>query len=707
MAKVALVAHEVQTVLEGQGGGVAAFVTHFARLLRDAGEEVTLILTRQETFPVRVDEKWRRRYAEWGIELIELHSVERDPKNWCETWAAKLSEQLAPYLYDFDIAYFQDWANVAFHAARLKKMGLASRPGGTLDRMPVLVTVLHGPSGWIRTGNQQYPEIPGDMHLDYIERYSAEHSDLVVSPSRYLKNWADENGWRFGNEPQVLGLPYIPPPRVDATRPLASTTRIVFFGRMQTRKGVALFVAALRMLFRLDPSALLGVSSIVFLGGEQEAGTFARVRSELAETGIAVSHVGNFDSVQAAEYLTLHASDSLVVVPSPAENFPYAVIETSSIPGINLLCSRGGGIAEVFDGGNAEHMFEPYPLGLAKKIAERLRDPSRSETLLAYDADAANARWLRFHREALQIPTKEAAAKPGATVDVCIPYYNKAATLPQLLQSLERQTSQQFGVIAVNDGSTEEATAVFNALAEKYKERGWKFVSQENAFVDAARNRAASLSSADYLLFVDADDILAPNAIESMLRAITFSGDDCVVAGGLLFDSDDSPCDAETGELSAPALATYMPLGPDLACALVDPMVLGTSMIVVRRAAFEAIDGYRTVRGAAHEDWELQIRLVQAGFSVDVLPEFLLYFRKTQAGLSVTSDAYEAMRRLLDTYEASLTTVGLRGLATNVIALQKRCEKLEVALKTVQDSRTRLLNGLAKEMLRRKGMPTR
>jgi glycosyltransferase involved in cell wall biosynthesis len=103
--------------------------------------------------------------------------------------------------------------------------------------------------------------------------------------------------------------------------------------------------------------------------------------------------MGNFASVQAAEYLTQHATDSLVVVPSPAENFPYAVIETSSIPGINLLCSRGGGIAEVFNGGNADHMFKPYPLGLARKMVERLRNPSRAETLAAYDAKAATARW--------------------------------------------------------------------------------------------------------------------------------------------------------------------------------------------------------------------------------------------------------------------------------------------------------------------------
>jgi glycosyltransferase involved in cell wall biosynthesis len=150
----------------------------------------------------------------------------------------------------------------------------------------------------------------------------------------------------------------------------------------------------------------------------------------------------------------------------------------------------------------------------------------------------------------------------------------------------------------VNDGSNEVAASAFNGLVEKYRDRGWSFITRENSFVGAARNRATASSTADYLLFVDADDIVAPNTLENMLPAITFSGDDCLVAGGLLFDSDDPPCDFETGKLSAPILATYMPLGPAPVCALVDPMVLGTSMIMVRQTAFQAIDGYRTVRGA-------------------------------------------------------------------------------------------------------------
>lgn len=690
MSKVALVSHDVQTI-RGRAGGVGAFVTHFARLLRDSGDEVTIILTRQETFPVEIDESWRRKFADWGIEILEFHNAEPSPDRWSQPWADRLSELVAPRLADFDIAYFQDWANVAFRTARLKRFSAA--------RMPVLVTVLHGPSAWVRMGNQRQPEVPEDLDLNYIERYSARHSDFVVSPSRYMATWLRTHGWDFGPEPLVLGLPMLVPERPisPASVPSGETRRLVFFGRLETRKGFSLFVSALRLLFEQTPSALQGVGEIILLGEEQEAGSVEKVRRELAALDIPILHQGSFNSDEAQAYLAQHTADSLVVVPSPAENFPYAVIEACSIPGINLLCSNGGGVPEVLDGRGTDHLFAPYPASLAAKLRERLADPSLAAGLPVYDAAAANARWLEFHRQALRRATPPAAIKAPATVDVCIPYFNKATYFPHLLTALENQTRGDFGLIAVDDGSEAAQKATFDQLRARYGERGWTFVTQTNSFVDAARNRAASLSKADYLFFIDADDIPAPHAIERMLEAITLSGDDCLVAGGLMV-GDEVPLDLDT----APILARYLPLGPDLVSGLVNPMVLGPSMILIRRSAFEAIGGYRTVHGAAHEDWELQIRLLMAGFRVDVLPEYLLYFRKTASGLSLTSSEYAAKQRLIDTYEVELAKVGLHGMAATLIALLKRREELELALRERMTADTRRLHGLVGEMLRRR-----
>lgn len=162
VARVAIVSHDVQPVLNGRAGGVGAFVTHLATLLRRHGDSVTIILTRQEVVPVRVDEPWCRRYEELGIGLIEVHSPPPSPERWSDAWPLRLSEVVTPLLDGFDIAYFQDWANVAFQAARINRFRTPARP--------VLVTVLHGPSAWVRRNNRQYPSLPEDLHVEYIER---------------------------------------------------------------------------------------------------------------------------------------------------------------------------------------------------------------------------------------------------------------------------------------------------------------------------------------------------------------------------------------------------------------------------------------------------------------------------------------------------------------------------------------------------------
>lgn len=674
--------HDVQAI-RGRAGGVGSFVTHWAELLRDRGDEVTIVLVRQETEPVRVDESWRRRYRERGIGLLEIHNAPPSPWRWSDAWPARLSERVAPHLAGFDAVYLQDWANPAFFAARAARFRAGPRPA--------LVTVLHGPSGWIRVANGRHPRIPEDLHVDLVERYAARHSDAVIAPSRYIVEWARRSGFRFREEPRVLGLPYrpgkTPPPPV---RPAGPPRRLVFFGRLEPRKGLALLADALRRI----PDALAGLEEIVLLGDEDAPGDAARARTALAGLGVPVVHRAGLDREAAGAWLAAHADHALAVVASPVENLPYAVIEASLVPGLNVLASRGGGIPEIFGGGGHAQLFEPTPHGLAAKLRERLRAPLPPEQLAAYDFEAANARWLAFHREILERgPARpKAPGRRRPSVDVCIPYYDQPRFLPQLLRALEAQTEPDLGVVAVDDGSRDPAArAVFDAMARRYRGRGWTFVRQPHAFVDAARNRAARHARADWLLFVDADDLPLPHAAARLLDAARLSGDDCFVAGGCLFE----------GEAPTAVQARYLALGPDLVTGLVDPVVFGPSMFLVRRAALEAVGGFRERPGAAHEDWELVARLLLAGFACDAVPEVLFHFRRQEGGLSRTSDDFAAKRRLVECYEEALAGVGLHGLAGTAFALHRRCQELEAALR--RQAPARLRDRVAQVLARRRG----
>lgn len=664
MAKVALVSHDVPAV-GGRSGGVGTFVKNWARLLRSRGDEVTIIRADAHPDSPGLDARWAENYRNWGIECIEVCNDPPRADRWPEAWAMRLSEKLHPFLAGCDVAYFQDWANPAFHTVRVNRFSTAPAP--------VCVTVLHGASHWVRLGNRQYSRIPDDLHLDFIERYAAGHSDYVVSPSRYMLEWVRREGWKFRAEPVVLRLPYLPPEEPAAAREPHGGKRVIFFGRLETRKGFTLFAHALLAL-RNDFPALAGsIEEIVLLGSEDEAGAAQSVQRKLAATGWKLTHVPDLDSEQAGTYLRQHAPGAVAVIASPYENFPYAVIETSLIPGLRTISSRGGGVPEVLGSLDDPRLFDPEPRALAAKLREALAEPAAAAP--PYDFPSANEAWLRFHEDVLPSrrvgSARRAASKPS--VCVCVPYFNKGRYFPELLQCLENQTFSGFEVVAIDDGSTQpEARQVFDTMAQRYQPKGWKFLRQANAFVDAARNAAARHAGAEYLFFVDADERIPPHAIERMMQAAAISRVDCLVSASLLFTGEAEPYTTT---------AHYMPIGANLTAALIEPIILGGPMILIRSEVFAAVGGYREQRGAAHEDWELQARLAMRGYDTDILPEYLHHYRQLPDGLAKSSDGFTAKRRIIDCYEAEFSRIGMRGIGGAMFALYRRCQELEGAVR--------------------------
>jgi hypothetical protein len=100
-------------------------------------------------------------------------------------------------------------------------------------------------------------------------------------------------------------------------------------------------------------------------------------------------------------------------------------------------------------------------------------------------------------------------------------------------------------------------------------------------------------------------------------------------------------------------------------------------MILIRRKTFESLGGYRELRGAAHEDWELHARLALDGYKTDVLPEYLHFYRQLEDGLARTSDDFLAKRRIIETYDKYFASVRLHGAATAMYGLYRQCRNLE------------------------------
>lgn len=102
-------------------------------------------------------------------------------------------------------------------------------------------------------------------------------------------------------------------------------------------------------------------------------------------------------------------------------------------------------------------------------------------------------------------------------ISVIIPCYNHASALPGLIASLNQQTYKEFEIIIIDDGSTDDPESVVGELKKKFYNLPIKFVSTANQGAPAARNTGAKIAHGQFLFFADADLILEPDALKTLL----------------------------------------------------------------------------------------------------------------------------------------------------------------------------------------------
>ena len=101
-------------------------------------------------------------------------------------------------------------------------------------------------------------------------------------------------------------------------------------------------------------------------------------------------------------------------------------------------------------------------------------------------------------------------------VSILIPAYNAAPWITATLDSALAQTHRPIEIIVVDDGSTDATLAIARGI----EARGVRVVSQSNAGASTARNHALRLATGDFIQFLDADDLLAPDKIAVQVAAL-------------------------------------------------------------------------------------------------------------------------------------------------------------------------------------------
>lgn len=101
-------------------------------------------------------------------------------------------------------------------------------------------------------------------------------------------------------------------------------------------------------------------------------------------------------------------------------------------------------------------------------------------------------------------------------VSILVPVYNAAPYLRQCIDSITGQTYTDLQIVLIDDGSTDGSWDILQELAKK--DRRLEVYSQSNCGVAATRNRLLDKVRGDFVLFVDSDDWIELNAVETLLR---------------------------------------------------------------------------------------------------------------------------------------------------------------------------------------------
>jgi GT2 family glycosyltransferase len=206
------------------------------------------------------------------------------------------------------------------------------------------------------------------------------------------------------------------------------------------------------------------------------------------------------------------------------------------------------------------------------------------------------------------------------SVAIVIPYFRQRHWLCETIQSALQQTRPPAEIVVVDDGSGDDVACWIDSNDPRIR-----LLHQANAGPSTARNKGWRATRAPWILFLDADDILEPQALEWMGDAVAASAPRAVaVIGFERFFS--TPGDArETQRLPG----CVDPPFPDI----LHQNFSAIHGYLVPRAALERVDGFdESMRYA--EDWDLWARIAFAGYPFRSIQRVAAYYRTHEHSLS-------------------------------------------------------------------------
>ncbi|MGN0428139.1 MAG: glycosyltransferase family 2 protein [Agathobacter sp.] len=223
-----------------------------------------------------------------------------------------------------------------------------------------------------------------------------------------------------------------------------------------------------------------------------------------------------------------------------------------------------------------------------------------------------------------------------ARVEIFIPCYNAEKYIAEALDSIEKQTYQDFSVLIVNDASTDHSVEII----EEYRRTDPRIRlvhNEKNSGECYTRNRAIAECTADYIAFLDADDQMPPDRLEKEMEYLLAHPDCDVVSGGKTMMTEDGRLGEVVchGELDSQTICETLLFRN---CINIGASIFKKSFVTEHQVTFD-------VDFKSLGDYNFWVDCAIAGADFHVLHESMQYYRVVPTGLSQLHSMPDKLKR--------------------------------------------------------------
>lgn len=468
----------------------------------------------------------------------------------------------------------------------------------------------------------------GTLHTYAHTRLAAVEREQLRLADRLL--WSGGDGFElyrryYGDGTLPEGVRIRPPVELDAFSPSASSSaggplRLLYVGDLRRSRGVVDLVEA---CWSLPPE-----SWHLTLAGKDTmtAGMGQSIREVIDVFSGEDRRIEFAPEPGAAELRERLAAADLLVAPSRLEATASIALKALAA-GVPVLATPVGDLVEVVeDGVSGWHAEDTGPVALGRALRRleadrgelaRVRDsggPAERAQKLTEPAPILDAYDELLGSRAYPVPAKPVGAG-GPLVTGIVPYFRAHEYLREAVGSLLGQTYPEVEVLIVNDGSFAPEDAV---LAEFDDDPRVTVVTQPNRGEGTARTLGARIARGEYLVMLDADNLLEPDFVARVLAVHLAEPDLAYVTCWLrMVGPDNRDTDAHPN---------FAPLGNSVLDGYAENWD-GDTLAMLPRRVFTELGFEYHPEGSMHSDWELYRWLRAAGHFGAVIPERLARYR--------------------------------------------------------------------------------